>query len=170
MNDRTAYDNYPCWILIVSNLVMIGTYLTGAFIIYQFGIYWMMLYILYIAALQIRLMKKSCVSCYYYGKYCAFGTGKIAPLFFKKGNPSDFVNCSITWKDMIPDVLVTLVPVIGGVVLLILNFNLPVLASLILISFLGTAGNGFVRGNLACKFCRQRELGCPAERFFNKNK
>jgi len=33
---------------------------------------------------------------------------------------------------------------------------------------LATAGKGAVRSSLACKRCRQRELGCPAERLFAK--
>jgi hypothetical protein len=27
-----------------------------------------------------------------------------------------------------------------------------------------------VRGQLACKYCKQRELGCPAEQLFSKTK
>jgi hypothetical protein len=38
-------------------------------------------------------------------------------------------------------------------------------------SFLLTfIGNGLVRGSLACKYCKQREIGCPAEQLFNKKK
>ena len=33
---------------------------------------------------------------------------------------------------------------------------------------LGFLGNALVRGHLACRYCRQREIGCPAERLFDK--
>jgi hypothetical protein len=33
---------------------------------------------------------------------------------------------------------------------------------------LACVGNGFIRVSLACKFCRQRELGFPAEQLFDK--
>jgi hypothetical protein len=51
---------------------------------------------------------------------------------------------------------------------MIINFHwiLPVmLVSLILLT---SVGNSFIRGYRACKYCRQRELGCPAEKLFNK--
>jgi len=35
---------------------------------------------------------------------------------------------------------------------------------------LTSAGNSYIRGSLACKYCQQRELGCPAEKLFNKEK
>jgi hypothetical protein len=36
--------------------------------------------------------------------------------------------------------------------------------------FLGSVGTGFVRGQLACKHCKQRERGCAAERLFSRAK
>ena len=165
-----TFENYPCWIMLISNLVSILIYLTGAFIISQIGLIWLGLYLVYIIWLEIRVMKKSCINCYYYGKYCAFGKGKISSLFFKKGNSSKFVNRKITWKYILPDFLVSIVPLMVGIVLLILNFNWPILLSIILLVVLASFGNGFVRSSLACKFCKQREIGCPAEQLFRKNK
>jgi hypothetical protein len=120
--------------------------------------------------LEIRVMKRSCVNCYYYGKYCAFGKGKISSLFFKKGTPKAFLKRKISWKDILPDFLVSIIPLIAGIVLLILNFNWLLLILIVLLAILTSAGNSFVRGSLACKFCKQREIGCPAEQLFNKRK
>lgn len=170
MGQPKTFENYPCWIMIISNLVSIAIYLIGAFIIYHLGLIWLGLYLLYIIWLEIRVMRKSCVNCFYYGKCCAFGKGKIIPLFFKKGNPQKFINRKITWKDIIPDFLVSIIPLVVGIALLIINFNWLVLILVVLLVILTSAGNGFVRGSLACKFCKQREIGCPAERLFNKNK
>ena len=168
MAKTNAFEDYPCWIVIISNLVSIATYLAGALIVYQLGIVWLVLYLIYILALEVKLLKKSCVNCYYYGKCCAFGKGKISSLFFKKGNPNRFIKRKIAWKDMIPDFMVSLIPFIVGIILLIVNFNLLILVSIILLIILASAGNGFVRGSLACRFCRQREIGCPAEKLFRK--
>jgi len=33
---------------------------------------------------------------------------------------------------------------------------------------LATQGNYLVRSRIACKYCKQRELGCPAEKLFRK--
>lgn len=163
-----AFENYPCGTVIVSNLVSVGTYLAGGYIIYQFGIVWLTAYLLYVLFLEVRLMKKSCVNCYYYGKVCAFGRGKISSLLFKKGDLSKFGKRKITWKDVLPDFLVSMVPVLAGIGLLVVNFSWLVLSAVVVLVVLTSAGNGFVRGSLACKFCKQRELGCPAEKLFNK--
>jgi hypothetical protein len=35
---------------------------------------------------------------------------------------------------------------------------------------LSMGGNAMLRGSLACKYCKQKELGCKAEQLFNKGK
>lgn len=170
MGKPKTFENYPCWIMLISNLVSILIYLAGAFIIYHLGLVWLGLYIIYILFLEIRIMKKSCINCYYCGRCCAFGKGKLSALFFKKGNPNKFARRKITWKYIIPDFLVSIIPLIAGIVLLILKFNWLILLSVILLVMLASFGNSFVRGSLACKHCRQRELGCPAEQLFSKKR
>jgi hypothetical protein len=170
MGESESFENYPCRTLIISNLISIGIYLIGAFILYQLGLGWLLIYLLYVLWLELRLLKTSCTGCYYYGKYCAWGKGKISSLFFKKGTSKKFIDGKITWKDIIPDFLVTLIPLIVGIALLIIKFDWLMLIILVVLVLLTTAGNGFVRGTLACKFCKQREIGCPAEQMFNKNK
>jgi len=170
MRELKMFENYPCWIILISNLVSIAIYLIGAFIIYQLGTIWLLFYLVFIFGLEIRLMKRSCANCYYYGKYCAFGKGKISSLFFKRGNSHKFIKDKITWKDILPDFLVSIIPIIAGIVLLILNFNWLIISLIVLLIILTSAGNGFVRGSLACKFCKQREIGCPAEQLFNRAK
>jgi hypothetical protein len=108
------------------------------------------------------------VDCYYFGKTCGFGKGRISALFFKKGDVSKFCSQPMTWKDMIPDMLVMLLPVLSGIVLIILHFNLFILLSIIGLVILATFGNSYIRGSLTCKYCKQKELGCPADQLFNK--
>jgi hypothetical protein len=170
MGQSRSFENYPYWILFISNVVSISTYFIGAFIIYQLGIIWLLPYLIYILVLEIRLMKKSCVNCYYYGKFYAFGKGKLSSFFLKKGETKEFLKDEITWKEILPDFLVSIIPIITGIILLILNFNWLILLLIIFLVILTSAGNGFVRGFLACKFCKQREIGCPAEQLFNKGK
>ena len=79
-----TYENYPLWIVLFSNLVTLATYFIGAYIIYQAGLVWMLVYLIYVLVLEFRLVHGHCVNCYYYGKYCAFGRGKMSSLFFKK--------------------------------------------------------------------------------------
>jgi hypothetical protein len=110
----------------------------------------------------------SCVSCYYYGKTCAFGRGRVCCALFRKGNPEEFTGMSIRWYDLLPDFLVFIVPIVVGLWLLMVHFDVILLAVIILLFVLGTFGNGMVRGQFTCKYCKQRELRCPAEKLFAK--
>ena len=74
----------------------------------------------------------------------------------------------MSWKAMIPDLLVVLLPVVTGITLVIVAFDIFLLSAVIVLIALTTFGNGFIRGKLTCRHCKQRELGCPAERLFNK--
>ena len=145
----TSYEKYPLRIVLLSNLVSIAIYAIGTIIIFKIGLIWMILYILYIIGLEIRLLKKSCVNCCYYGKVCAFGKGKISRLFFKQGDPQEFNKKKITWVDIIPDFLVSLVPIVAAIVLLIVDFNWVIFILMILVVFLTFTGNGFIRGSVA---------------------
>lgn len=163
-----CYENYPLWIVIMSNLVPISIYVIGAYIIYGLGLIYAIIYLIYCIFMEIRLLKNGCVNCYYYGKVCGFGKGKLSALFFKKGDISKFNQREIGWKDMIPEMMVPILPLIAGIIILIYNFSWIILVLMIVILILSTAGTAFVRGSLTCRSCKQRELGCPAEQLFNK--
>jgi len=170
MKSNTCYKNYPLSIVIAANLFSLSIYAIGALIISQIGIIRLILYLVYILLLEIKLLKTACTTCYYYGKLCAFGKGKLSSLLFKKGNPNLFTQRKITWKDIVPDLMVSIIPIIVGIVLLIIDFNWWLLAGVIVLLLLTSIGNGLIRGSLACKHCRQLELGCPAQQLFSKNK
>ena len=163
-----CYEQYPLRTVLLSNLISIAIYAIGGYIIYQLGPIWLAAYLLYITLLEARLMRRSCTNCYYYGRLCAFGKGKLSAIFFKKGNAKKFTQCKITWKDLIPDFLVSIIPSLAGIWLLIIHFNFLILSSVIWLVLLTSAGNSFIRGSLACKHCKQREIGCPAEKLFKK--
>ena len=170
MENVKTYENYPLGIVFLSNLVSIGIYLLGFLIILHTGWIFAILYLAYILAFEIRLVRNHCTHCYYWGKTCAFGRGGVSSLLFKKSDPSKFCEKAMTWKDLIPDLLISLFPLVTGIVLLILDFNIVLLLALLVLLFLTTSGNGLVRGSFACKFCKQRELGCPAMALFNRGK
>lgn len=170
MKKQKYHENYPHWIIIISNVFSIAIYLIGAFIIYQLGLIWLAIYLLYILWIEIRILRRSCVNCYYYGKYCAFGRGKLSYLLFKKGDPKKFIQDKITWKDILPDFMVSIIPMLVGIIILIIDFNWFLLTMIIILALLTFVGNALVRGSLACKYCKQREIGCPAEQLFNKTK
>ena len=110
------------------------------------------------------------MDCYYYGKTCAFGKGRLSSLFFQRGQTERFNQMKISWKDIVPDFLVFIVPVFAGIILLIRGFSLTILILIIALIILGFFGNAFVRGQLACRYCKQRAIGCPAAQLFDKTK
>jgi len=170
MDKKKCYDNYPIGFVIGANILQFFIYILGAYLVYLLGIVWLFLYIIYIIILEIRLLRISCIHCYYYGKRCAFGRGILCSVFFKKGESHKFIDKKIGWLDVIPDFLVSLIPLIIGIGLLINHFTLFLLIIVGMLIVLAFPINGFLRGSLACKYCKQKEIGCPAEQFFNKDK
>lgn len=166
--EEKCYESYPLWIVMLSGSVSISTYIIGAYILYGLGIIFAVLYLLFCLAMEVRLLRKGCTSCYYYGKTCAFGKGRLSSYFFKKGDSSLFTNKEVSWYAVLPDFLVFLFPLAGGIILLFNEFNWLILILIIAISILSLGGNAFIR-SLTCKNCKQRELGCPAAELFSKN-
>ncbi|MDP3396584.1 MAG: hypothetical protein Q8S57_07980 [Methanoregula sp.] len=170
MQEPGCYDQYPTNIVIGSNLLSFLIYVIGAFILFRFSLIWVICYVLFILLLEFRLLSGHCVDCYYYGKTCAFGKGRLSSILFHKGQPERFNQMKITWKDIVPDFLVFIVPVLAGILLLIQEFSLTILILIIALFILGFFGNALVRGKLACRYCKQKEIGCPAEQLFDKTK
>jgi len=166
MDKPACRENYPLWIVIIANLVPLLIWIIGVYIVSRLSLFWAIAYLLFVLLLEFRLVSGHCTDCYYYGKICAFGKGRIAARFFPKGSPERFAATEVTWKEVLPDFLTFFLPVLLGIVLLVRGFSWTVLGLVIALLFLGFAGNAFVRGRLACRYCRQREIGCPAERLF----
>ncbi|OFX48349.1 MAG: hypothetical protein A2X13_15035 [Bacteroidetes bacterium GWC2_33_15] len=170
MEQSEKYDNFPLWIVLLSNLLSLSICGLGFAIMFRLGWIAAIIYLAYILVLEYRLVKNHCTNCFYWGKICGFGNGKISSWFFKKGDISQFCLHEMTWNEMIPDMLVSLIPFVTGIVLLIIHFDIKYLIGVILLIVLSTFGNGFIRGNFACKYCRQKEMGCPVDKLFNKGK
>jgi len=170
MKDTKSYENFPLWIPFIAILVSIISYGIGAIILSEFGIIFAILYILYCIAMELMIIFRSCKNCWYYGKICGLGKGKIAPLLVKKGDMKKFADRDISIAHMIPDFLVVILPLLGGIILLVLNFSILVLLLMVVLIVLFFGGTAFVRGTFACKNCRQKDIGCPAYAIFNKKK
>lgn len=165
---KKIYENYPWWSIIISDLVPLTIYAIAGYIIYQFGLIWLIIYLVYFAILELSFYPKACVYCYYYGKWCFSGKGKIAGWFFKKKEPEEFCKRKASFVGMLPELLVVIVPIVLGIILLVKEFNLFILILIILDFILVSWGNAFVRGKLACPHCRQGQICCSARDMFNK--
>jgi hypothetical protein len=164
---KKIYENFPAWIPSVSCALNLSIYALGFYILLQLGILFAVFYMLFCVWVESRILKESCTNCYYYGKTCGLGRGKLCALIFKKGSSEKFAEREISWKDIIPDFLVFVFPLVGGIIYLIKDFTLLILVLLAVLTILSLGGNALLRGALVCKYCKQRELGCPAERLFS---
>ena len=171
MNNPKIFSNYPLWMVFAVNILMLTVYAAGAYILFTLGLVTGMLYVLFLLLLEVQVYREGCVNCFYYGKRCAFGKGIIAAMLFKKGNPKKFCEREIKFKDLIPQALVILIPVIIGIVLLVSRgFNLFILAAMLYPVISWFAVNPVVYGRLACPHCKQGSICCPALKFFTKAK
>jgi len=170
MEERKSYENFPIWIVLLSNLVAISIYAIRAYILAGFGIALAIFYILYCLWIEIEVLRGSCVDCYYYGKVCGFGKGKLCSSLFKKGESQRFVEKKVSWFKILPDFMVFIFPVVGGIILLARDFTWLLVAMLAILAILSSGGNAVIRGSFACKYCRQREIGCPVAKAFKKEK
>ncbi len=168
MGKIKRYENYPIKMVIISSLVTVGIYALGFMIIFRLGWVYSIVYLIYILVLEYRLLRYDCINCYYWGKSCCFARGRVSSWFFKKGDISEFCAKEMSWKKMIPDFLVSIIPFVTGIILLVIRFDLILLSALLLLVFLTTVGNAYIRGSMACKYCKQQEAGCLADLFFNK--
>jgi len=168
MSDVKTHENYPVGIILLSNLFALSVYSIGALIIFGYGVVASIIYLLYCILLEFRLLWTSCCHCFYYGKNCFLGRGRIASFFFKKDDPKKFIETQFSITLLIPDLLVSLIPLVFGTLLLLNKFNWFLLSLMIILALLAFPGNAILRGSLACKHCKQREVGCPAEQFFSR--
>jgi hypothetical protein len=165
---KKVYENFPIWIPSVSCALSLSIYALGFYILLKLGILFAGLYMLFCVWIETRVLKESCANCYYYGKRCGLGRGRLSALLFRKGDSQKFLEREISWKSLVPDFLVFVLPVIGGIIYLIRDFSIVILALIAVLTVLSLGGNALMRGALVCKYCKQRELGCPAEQLFSK--
>jgi len=156
--------------VLTCNGVGLGTYAIGLWLTAQLGIVWALLYAAYCVWMELRLLWGSCRFCYYHGKRCGFGKGVISSWLFAKAPEQTTCKKEISWRNILPDFMVSLIPLGVGIGLLISAFSWVLLLLTIALVLLASVATGFVRNQIACKHCRQREIGCPAERLFNKTK
>jgi hypothetical protein len=168
MEKEKVFENYPKTTVLLSALLSLAIYAIGLYVMSGIGILWSAVFLLFILAVEFNVLRKSCVNCYYYGKTCAFGRSKVCPVFFKKGDPKKFAKKEVSWIAILPDFLVMLIPLAAGIWLLIQNFSFILLGLLVALLLLSFWGNAVIRSQFACNHCKQRGLGCPAQKMFEK--
>ena len=150
-------EEYPRWLVITGNLLMLLWIGLGTAACYFFNHIAAWIYLVVALLLVFVVLRKLvCTNCYYYGKRCASGWGKLASLMFKKGSIEAF-NDSIGVR-LAPAVygLLTLVPLVLGTIAAVRDFSVAkprVLAALLLIGFY----SGTIGRRRSCAQCKMRQ-------------
>lgn len=112
-----------------------------------------------IIMVYVVLRKLVCTNCYYYGKLCAMGWGKLSALLFKKGNIKDFKTSIGVKLAPLTYGLLSIIPLILVVISIFLGFSIfkiVILVLLLLVSFY----SGAISRKKTCAECKMK-LMCP---------
>jgi len=154
-------EKYPLGCVVGQNIFFVAYFAIGFIGMMPLQIYGFpaisVLYALFLIMMLLFILRKHlCTSCYYYGKLCNTGWGKLSALMFSKdsGNYQLGVKLAgITW------ILATIIPIIGIIIVLIIDYSLSNLVFLILFILLTPVS--FINHKKACEKCKMR-LNCPA--------
>lgn len=115
------------------------------------------IYIIFIGIMLVFVLRKHlCTHCFYYGKICGTGWGKLAACLFKKNSGNyEFGGklASITWM------LAMFLPLIGMTIALILNW-FSITVTLLLVAFIILTCVNFLIHKKSCEKCKMRFV-CP---------
>lgn len=110
-------------------------------------------YIIFIGVMLIFVLRKHlCTHCFYYGKLCGTGWGKLASCLFKKNSGNYELGgklAGITWM------LAMFFPLIGIIIALILNW-FSITITLLLVIFIILSGINFFIHKKSCEKCKMR--------------
>ncbi len=168
--EHQTFESFLAWMVFAGVGLTVAVYAVGAYILSGFGSVAIFLYLAYCACIEASILRGSCRRCRYYDKLCALGRGKLCSLLFKKGDPQEFLKREVSYRDIIPDVLVPVIPLVGGVVLLLMRLDWMLVGAMVLLALLASVGTGLFRDAVACRHCVQWEFGCPAQELLSKQR
>ena len=153
-------EEYPKRTIIFGNLVMLLWLALGTLAAYFISLKVAIAYLtVAILVVYFLLRKLVCANCYYYGKWCATGWGKLSALFFPQGNIEKF-GTGIGVKLAGPIYgLLSLIPLVFIIISMIQKFAIIKLIVLVLLLGVSFYSRFLSRGK-ACVNCKMRSI-CP---------
>lgn len=165
---KDGLERYPASRIILTNVIMLALFFTGAYLCSLFHPIAGIVYIVTVLLVIYILMRKLvCTNCWYYGKWCGSGWGKLAALMFKQGEIEKFPGC--TGVNIAPMVygLASLIPLAIGILVFILHPTLRIQASISIVLLVGFSFYSSVAGRKKqCSVCKMRFI-CPGGNIAN---
>lgn len=151
-------EKYPKSSIIEENIFLIIYFTVGALGMWPIkfsGIPILsVLYLIFITFMLVFVLRKHlCTTCYYYDKWCHCGWGKLSNCLFKKDSGNFKLGgnlAGITWMSA------TIMPILGIITSLILDFSIIVLG--VLIIFIILSGINFLIHKKSCQNCKMRYI------------
>lgn len=112
-----------------------------------------------ILMVYVILRKLVCTKCYYYGKWCHSGWGKLSTLFFKKGNMENFSKGVVKILPPLTYGLLLVVPLVSIIISMIQFFSITKLIVLILLLSVSSY-SGAIGRKKSCERCKMKYI-CP---------
>lgn len=153
-------EKYPLQAVVSNNLAMLIWIALGTiscWYLYPLAA-WIYLAVALIMVVVV-LRKIVCTNCYYYGKWCSTGWGKLAALLFKQGEMERFSKSTGVKIAPITYILMSLVPAVLLIISIVQESSVQkivVLGCLLLI----TVYSAFINRKKSCRNCKMK-LACP---------
>ncbi|MGB2696747.1 MAG: hypothetical protein WBD28_02670 [Candidatus Zixiibacteriota bacterium] len=155
------YENYPLPIVLIRWLFLGAAFVLGIYILFQFKDILAYIYIFYGAlCLMLILPLSRCVYCYYHGRVCDCGFGKVASYLFPKNDEAQYSSRYVYFALTYP---IWLFPAFLGFIQILRQRSLKAL--IVFLAFLLVLFLERVFLKIAgCRNCHQRKT-CPGVPF-----
>ncbi len=153
-------DEYPISTVIVENLFVFLWIAVGAYLCWKLVPMIGWIYLAFGLAMVLCVMRVLvCKNCYYHGKLCHTGWGKLSALYCRQGELSQF--CCGFAGTIIPLFYgsMTLFPLILGTISIVKAFSLFGLCTIVVFLFIAVMSSYILRKR-SCTVCRMRNM-CP---------
>lgn len=159
-----CYAEFPRSTVVYNAVTFGGAAILGAVVLAQVSPWALAGYAVFLLASVLSVLVWVCTRCGYYGRRCALGLGRVVAAVFPRRSEDEFLRTSAQIVALLALVVAILLPVLGGVALLIAG-----LSTLRLLSVAGTVGlllaGVLPHPRLVCSHCGQAGRGiCPLGR------
>lgn len=153
-------ENYPKRTVTLANLAMITWVALGTVACWFLApiVAWIYLAVA-VVMVWVVLRRLVCVNCYYYGKWCGTGWGRLSAVFFKQGSLECFATGIGVKLAPMTYGLLSLIPLVLVIIALVQAVTVAKIVVLVLL-LLMSVYSGFISRQKSCVGCKMR-LMCP---------
>ncbi|HEY42097.1 MAG TPA: hypothetical protein G4O18_09640 [Dehalococcoidia bacterium] len=153
-------ESYPKRTVVVANLAMVTWVALGTVACWFLApiVAWIYLAVA-VVMVWVVLRRLVCVDCYYYGKWCGTGWGKLSAMLFKQGNIECFATGIGVKLAPLTYGLLSLIPLVLIIIGLVQEVTAARIVVLVLLLFMAVY-SGYISRRNSCVGCKMR-LMCP---------